>query len=99
MMKSKHVPQRTCIACRQIREKRNLIRLVRGPDGTVSVDISARKPGRGAYLCSKKDCWKIVLRKGEIGLINRLEHALRAKLRNNSLQILIEYGNNLTEEN
>ena len=98
-MKSKHMPQRTCITCRQIREKSNLIRLVRTPDGIVAVDISAKKPGRGAYLCPKKDCWETVLRKGKFELINRLEHALRIKLRNNDLQILIEYSNNLPEEN
>ena len=98
-MKSKHIPQRTCVACRQVREKKNLIRLVCTPDGIVAVDISAKKPGRGAYLCPKKDCWQVVLRKGKIELISRLEHALRTRLRNNNLQVLIEYGNNLPEEN
>ena len=88
-MKSKYIPQRTCAACRQTTEKRNLIRLVRTPDGTVAVDISAKKPGRGAYLCPKKDCWEMALKK------NRLEHALRTKLGSNNRQVLIEYSNNL----
>ena len=93
MMKSKHTPQRICIACRQIREKADLIRLVRTLDGTLVVDISAKKPGRGAYLCRKKGCWEMALKK------KRLEYALRTKLRNDEYQILTEYGNNLPEEN
>ena len=88
-MKGKHIPQRTCAACRQTSEKRNLIRLVCAPDGTVVVDMSVRKPGRGAYLCPQKDCWEIALRK------NRLEHALRTKLSSNNRQVLIEYSNKL----
>ena len=92
-MKDKHIPQRTCVACRQIREKRNLIRLVYTDNGKVEVDTSAKMPGRGAYLCPKKDCWEIALRR------NRLEHALRAKLSNSDHQILIEYSNDLTQEN
>ena len=86
---SKYIPQRTCAVCRQTREKRNLIRLVRTSNGTVAVDISAKKPGRGAYLCPNKDCWEMALKK------NRLEHALRIKLSNNDRQVLIEYSNSL----
>jgi len=87
--KNKHIPQRTCIACRQTRDKENLIRLVCSDGGIVEVDPSAKKPGRGAYLCLQKDCWEIGL-KG-----NRLEHALRTKLSIDNRQALIEYSNNL----
>ena len=45
----KHVPQRTCVACREVNEKRSLIRIVRGPEG-VAVDKTGKMPGRGAYL-------------------------------------------------
>lgn len=86
---SKYIPQRTCVVCRQTREKRNLIRLVRTANGTVAVDISAKKPGRGAYLCPNKDCWEMALKK------NRLEHALRIKLSNNDRQVIIEYSKSL----
>ena len=92
-MKSKHIPQRTCVACRQIREKRSLIRLVYAENGKVQVDTSAKRPGRGAYLCPKKDCWEMALKR------NRLEHALRAKLGNDDRQILIKYSNDLPGEN
>jgi uncharacterized protein len=90
--KSKHLPQRTCIACRQIKEKKAMIRLVRAENGVAEVDISGKKPGRGAYLCPNKVCWELVLKK------NRLEYALRTKLSDDNRQILIEYIYNLLEE-
>lgn len=90
--KSKHLPQRTCIACRQIKEKKALIRLVHADNEAVEVDISGKKPGRGAYLCPNKVCWELVLKK------NRLEYALRTKLGDDNRQILIEYIHNLLEE-
>jgi len=89
---SKHVPQRTCIACRQIKEKKALIRLVRAENGAAEVDIYGRKPGRGAYLCPNKVCWELVLKK------NRLEYALRTKLSDDNRQILTEHIHNLLEE-
>lgn len=68
-----------------------MIRLIRAQNGTVEVDMPAKKPGRGAYLCPKKDCWEIALRK------NYLEHALRTKLSDDNRQSLIEHINNLSE--
>jgi len=90
--KGKHLPQRTCIACRQIKEKKDLIRLVRAGNEAIEVDISGKKPGRGAYLCPNKDCWEMALKK------NRLEYALRTKLSNANCQSLINYSHNLLEE-
>jgi predicted RNA-binding protein YlxR (DUF448 family) len=90
--KNKHLPQRTCIACRQIKEKKSLIRLVCAENGVAEVDISGKKPGRGAYLCPKKVCWELVLKK------NRLEYALRTKLSDDNRQILIGYIHNFLEE-
>jgi len=90
-MRNKHIPKRTCVACRQTRNKKNLIRLVRTENGTVEVDTSAKKPGRGAYLCPKKDCWEVALRR------NHLEYALRTKLSDDNRQVLIEYSSNLPQ--
>jgi predicted RNA-binding protein YlxR (DUF448 family) len=90
--KNKHLPQRTCIACRQIKEKKALIRLVRAENGVAEVDISGKKPGRGAYLCPKEVCWGLALKK------NCLEYVLRTKLSDDNRQILIEYSHNLLEE-
>ena len=57
----KHVPQRTCIVCRQKQDKRSLVRLVRTPAGAVVVDFSGKQHGRGAYLCKNPTCWDKVL--------------------------------------
>ena len=62
--KPRHVPERTCVACRQVRPKRELIRIVRTPAGHVELDPTGKKSGRGAYLCAKRSCWEPALRKG-----------------------------------
>jgi len=59
--KPKHIPYRTCVGCREVQPKRSLIRIVRGPDG-VEVDLSGKKPGRGAYLHDQKSCWENALK-------------------------------------
>lgn len=92
-LKSKHLPQRTCIACRQIKEKKSLIRLVCAENGVAQVDISSRQPGRGAYLCPDRACWELVLKK------DRLSHALRTKVSADSRQTLLQYICDLPEEN
>ena len=89
---SEYLPQRTCIACRQIKEKKALIRLVSTENGVAEIDVFGKKPGRGAYLCSKKTCWELALRK------NRLDYALRIKLHDDNRQTLLEYSHNLLEE-
>lgn len=58
----KKIPQRQCMGCRERKAKRELIRVVRGPEGTVSLDFSGKAPGRGAYLCPKAECLKKALR-------------------------------------
>jgi predicted RNA-binding protein YlxR (DUF448 family) len=70
----KHVPQRTCIACRTVRPKRDLVRVVRTPEGAVLVDETGKLSGRGAYLCRQRDCWEIAMKR------KRLEHALQVTL-------------------
>lgn len=52
----KHIPQRTCVVCRNVQAKRGLIRLVRTSEG-LQVDPSGKMAGRGAYLCENPTCW------------------------------------------
>lgn len=59
----RHVPQRTCIACRKVDAKRGLQRLVRLPDGHVAVDPTGKRAGRGAYLCAERGCWETALKR------------------------------------
>jgi predicted RNA-binding protein YlxR (DUF448 family) len=66
--KPKHVPLRTCISCRETKSKRELLRIVRTPDGHVLIDDTGKKSGRGAYLCARLTCWKNALKS------KRLEH-------------------------
>lgn len=68
----KHVPQRTCVGCRTVLPKRQLIRLVRTPSG-VQVDRTGKLAGRGAYLHDRRSCW-------ERGLKGALAHALKIEL-------------------
>jgi uncharacterized protein len=53
----KHVPQRSCVVCRQKSDKRLLTRLVYSPDTGIIVDPTGKQPGRGAYLCRQVTCW------------------------------------------
>ena len=58
----KHLPQRQCLGCRQMKPKPELVRVVRSPEGSVSVDLRGKAPGRGAYVCPSTDCLKKALR-------------------------------------
>lgn len=68
----KHVPQRTCVGCREILPKRQMIRIVRTAEG-VRIDPTRKLAGRGAYLHDRRECWEHSLRGG-------LAHALKAEL-------------------
>ncbi len=70
--RKKHIPQRTCVGCRQVNAKRELIRLVRTPQG-ILIDPSGKMAGRGAYLHRQRSCWEIALK-------GALAHALRVEL-------------------
>ncbi len=59
----KHQPLRTCVACRETKPKRELLRVVRTPDGHVLIDATGKKSGRGAYLCARLSCWESALKK------------------------------------
>lgn len=69
--RKKHIPQRTCVGCRQVNAKRELIRLVRTPQG-ILIDPSGKMAGRGAYLHRQRSCWEIALK-------GALAHALRVE--------------------
>ena len=84
----KHVPQRTCVACREVNEKRSLIRIVRGPEG-VAVDKTGKMPGRGAYLHDSKDCWDKALKRGI------LARSLKTELSPEDMEVLRSYMDSL----
>jgi predicted RNA-binding protein YlxR (DUF448 family) len=86
----KHVPQRTCVACRTARPKRELVRIVRlsspGAEGTVVVDETGKRSGRGAYLCRQQVCWKTALTQ------RQLERALKVTITTETAVQLREYA-------
>lgn len=55
MQKVKKIPQRQCVGCREMKDKRALIRAVKSPQGEVSLDFTGKKPGRGAYVCPNSE--------------------------------------------
>ncbi len=85
-------PQRTCLACRKVKAKRELVRLVRTPDGSIEIDIKGKKAGRGSYLCRARECWDT----GFNG--NRLEHALRGSVSPENRKRLLEQAGELLKE-
>lgn len=57
-MKPRKIPMRMCMGCREMKPKKELLRVVRSPEGMVSLDTSGKKPGRGAYVCPDAECMK-----------------------------------------
>ncbi len=70
----KKVPQRTCMGCQAKKDKRDLVRIVRSPEGEISVDMTGKKPGRGAYICNQLDCLNKVIKS------KRLERSLETAI-------------------
>ncbi|MBQ1410693.1 MAG: YlxR family protein [Oscillospiraceae bacterium] len=63
----KHIPLRQCLGCREMKSKAELVRVVRSPEGAVSLDLRGKAPGRGAYVCRNADCLKKALRSKAVG--------------------------------
>ena len=76
MAHRKHVPLRSCIACRRKAPKRDLIRIVRTPEGALEIDARGKRQGRGAYLCRKWQCCETALQPGRLS--QALKHAVNA---------------------
>jgi predicted RNA-binding protein YlxR (DUF448 family) len=87
---SRRVPQRTCIACRRVKDKQALVRLVRTAGGNVEIDSVGKKQGRGAYICPDPVCWEKAF-KGkqlEIKLKSRLTRENRDRLMKDSEDLI-----------
>ena len=65
-MKPRKIPMRMCVGCREMKEKKSLIRVGRSPEGEVSLDPVGKKPGRGAYVCRSADCLKRAIRQKQL---------------------------------
>lgn len=65
-MKPKKIPMRMCVGCREMKPKKELIRVVRAPDGSVSMDPVGKKPGRGAYVCRNAACLQRAIKQRQL---------------------------------
>ncbi len=84
----KKIPMRQCMGCRERKPKKELVRVVRSPEGTVSVDLRGKAPGRGAYICPDPECLKKAVRSRALernleveipeAVLNRLAEELEA---------------------
>lgn len=84
----KKIPMRQCMGCRERKPKKELVRVVRSPEGTVSVDLRGKAPGRGAYVCPNPECLKKAVRSRALernleveipeAVLRRLEEELEA---------------------
>lgn len=87
----KHVPQRTCVGCGEVQGKREMVRVVRTPEGRVEVDLTGKRNGRGAYIHRARACWAAALE-------GRLAHALKVTLLAEDRLSLEVFAANLNEE-
>ena len=58
----KKIPMRQCVGCREMRQKKELVRVVKSPEGVISLDFRGKAPGRGAYLCPNSEGLKKAIR-------------------------------------
>ena len=86
-VKKKHIPHRTCVGCREVLSKRDLVRLVRTPEG-VFIDSTGKAAGRGAYLHKNQSCWQKALK-------GSLSNALKVDLSAADFDKLYSYMNSL----
>ena len=86
--KTKRFPQRTCIVCREVQNKQDLIRLVKISDNQLAIDQGRKQEGRGTYICRKQTCWEKAL--GE----KWLDRTLRIKISPENHASLIEQSKN-----
>lgn len=74
MPKTRKVPMRMCVGCREMKPKRTLVRVVKPQDGDAHLDLTGKNPGRGAYVCAKLECFKKARKS------RGLDHALECKI-------------------
>ncbi len=65
-MKTRKIPLRMCVGCREMKDKRELIRVVRSPEGEISLDPTGKKPGRGAYVCRQGECLRRAIKQRQL---------------------------------
>lgn len=62
----KKIPMRQCVGCREMKPKKELVRVVKSPEGVISMDLKGKAPGRGAYVCRSRDCLRKAIKTGAL---------------------------------
>ncbi|MDW7739492.1 MAG: YlxR family protein [Bacillota bacterium] len=88
-MKKRKIPLRICIGCQEKKPKKELVRIVRTPEGEIALDLTGKKAGRGAYICSQEVCFNKAL-KGK-RLERNLQHPLSEEVVKDILTLLAKY--------
>ena len=81
-MKTRKIPMRMCVGCREMKEKRSLMRVVKSPEGAISFDRVGKAPGRGAYVCKSKECFERAVKQRQLerALETRIDEAVFSQL-------------------
>ena len=81
-MKTRKIPMRMCVGCREMSEKRSLLRIVKSAEGEISFDPVGKKPGRGAYICRDRACLERAVKQKQLerALEQRIDEAVYARL-------------------
>ena len=81
-MKTRKIPMRMCVGCREMKEKRSLLRIVKSPEGMISFDRVGKAPGRGAYVCKSKECFERAVKQRQLerALETRIDEAVFTQL-------------------
>jgi len=81
---TKKIPLRKCVSCNERKTKKELLRIVRNKEGEISIDLTGKANGKGAYICSNKDCFELAHKK------NLLSKAFKEKVPNEIYEKLLE---------
>ena len=81
-MKTKKIPMRMCLGCNEMKNKREMIRVVKSPEGEISLDFTGKKSGRGAYICKSRECF------GKARKARRFEKSLSCKIDDSVYEVM-----------
>jgi predicted RNA-binding protein YlxR (DUF448 family) len=91
----KKIPMRMCVGCREMKPKKELLRVVRSPEGEVSMDATGKKSGRGAYVCYQEDCLLRALKQRQLdrALEVSVSAELTQQLKEALAKLMVKTGN------
>ena len=83
-MKQRKLPLRKCLGCGEVKDKRELVRVVKSPDGEISLDLTGKKAGRGAYICRSTECF------GKARKARRFEKAFSCRIEESVYEVMLD---------